>query len=322
MRKESKVAKSVELSNIQGYHAGGYGCGNREAYAFMGYKANKYFTSDRFILLDSHFNRPDGKPLRGFGLEIETECMGITNSTVYAEMLQNVVLNHFPADLFKLQHDGSLGGQVSAEIITQVMTREFIRNQYPNWKLMYQTYFPAFQISCSRSGNCGMHTNVSLGMFGRSKAAQDLAIRKILYFFNHHYSFACALVQRDSNHTGYCGRMMEYDNKEACKTANLENFPNNHGLCLNYSHYAAGRIEIRLVGGQATFGAFRNTMESIFHLVEAVKTASWDDMDDLAKLFRGCNQYVYDRLQSKCARYLTEEQLAAIHQSVVREELF
>ena len=192
MRKDSKKAKQIVISSIQSYHNHAENhCTN---YAYVGFKQNKYYTSDRFITLDANFHRSDGKPLRGYGLEIETENQVISSQTVYAEMLEKIVFTHFPTDLFKLQRDGSLHGESSAECITQVMTREFIRNQYPAWKVMFDTYFPAIGTSCSKSGNCGMHVNMSLGLFGRTKAAQDEAIRKLLYIINHHYKFCIQLL--------------------------------------------------------------------------------------------------------------------------------
>lgn len=319
MRKEAKTQKSAVLSQVHGYHARSH-AGN---YAYLGFNSNKYFTSDRFIPLDADFRRPDGKPLKGYGLEIETECRGLSNPTVYAEVLNNIIFTHFPADLFKLQRDGSLGGDTSAECITQVMTKEFIRNNYANFKLMYDTYFPAFQVSCSRSGNCGMHCNISNAVFGRSREAQETAIRKLLYLVNRHFAFFCSLVARDAGRTEYCERMTRYASMNACKTVNLSDFASSHGVCFNLGHYGEGRIELRVVGGQSTFGCFRNTMESLFHVVEAVKTLSWTDLDDLRKIFTGCNQYVYNRLSTLCrqAGAIDDAALCAIRPTVKQEEL-
>lgn len=321
MRQSSKTNKQATLSNVQRYHEGGYGLADREAYAYIGFKSNKYFTSDRFINLDANFNRPDGKPLKGYGLEIETECRGLTNQTVYAEVLTNIIFAHFPADLFKLQNDGSLSGDTSAECITQVMTKEFIRNNYSNFKLMYDTYFKAFGVSCSLSGNCGMHVNISTACFGKSEAVQATAIRKLYYLINRNFNLMCALLNRNINRTTYCDRMPADLNY--CKTLDLSNAGGNHYICFNLAHYTAGRIELRLVGGQSNYACFRNTMECIFHLVEIVKTISWSDIDDITKIFEGCNQYVFDRLNSKCreAQTITESELQAIKQTVKREEL-
>ena len=317
MRKEAKETKNISIARVQGYHEGGYSCRNREQYAYMGYAENKYFTSDRFIRLDENYNRADGRPMKGFGLEIETECNGITNETVLAEVMEKIIFSHFPDHLFKMQHDGSLGGRTSAECITQPMTKEFIRNNYKNFKAMYDTYFPAFNISCSESGNCGMHVNISTGVFGTTEKSQADAIRKLYYIVNRHFDFCCALFNRSSQQTTYCSRM-DYSN--AC-TMELAGFYSDHHCSFNLGHYTSGRIEIRLVGGQKDFPCFRNTMECIFHLVERVKAISWNDIDDITKIFEKCNYYVFDRIRSYCyhAGTVTVEQVNKIRETCTME---
>lgn len=316
MRKDAKKTKTASISAVASYHGGNWGT---ESYAFEGFRSNKYFTSDRFIALDAQFVRPDGKPLKGYGLEIETECRGITNTAVLAECLNKIIFANFPADLFKLQRDGSLGGDSSAECITQVMTKEFIRNNYSAFKLMYDTYFPAFRIACGV--NCGMHCNISNALFGRSEKVQTEAVRKLYYIVNTHYDLCCDLFHRDRGATCYCARMrggMDY-----CKTLDLNHVHGGHGVCFNLDHWRTGRVELRLVGGQKNYACFRNTMESVFHLVDAVKRLSWAECDDLVKIFSGCNQYVFDRLNSYCrdAGSISAEQLDAIRPTVIREEL-
>ena len=316
MRKESKKLKTATISGVGAYHGSNF---HNENYAFEGFHSNKYFTSDRFIPMDEHFQRSDGKPLKGYGLEIETECRGISNTAVLAEVLNNILFAHFPADLFKLQRDGSLAGDSSSECITQVMTKEFIRNNYASFKLMYDTYFPAFNISCGT--NCGMHVNISRALFGRSDDAQTLAVRKLYYIVNHHYDLCCALFYRNPRYTTYCSRMRA--DLETCKTLDLGRQGCSHGVCFNLGHWNSGRIEIRLVGGQKNYPCFRNTMESVFHLVDAVKHLSWNDCDDLTKIFAGCNQYVYDRLKSYCrtAGTISDDDLEAIRATIKREDL-
>ena len=173
------------------------------------------------------------------------------------------------------------------------MTREFIRNNYRNFKIMWDDYFSALGISAFNSGNCGMHVNVSLGCFGDAKTTQDLAIRKLYYIINKHYRVMARMLYRNLARTTYCRQM---DASQA-KTMDLEHMSGSHGNCLNYSHYNVGRIEIRLVGGQKNYASFRNTMETVFFLVDRVKTLSWKDCDSLEEIFRGCNNYVVDRAQ-------------------------
>jgi len=312
MRKESKIQNNVAMANVQGYHQGG---GYGEGYAFAGFKCNKYFRSDRAMKLNDNFERPDGFPLQGYGLEIETECSSISNQTVLAEVYDKIIFKLFPADLFKMQRDASLGGRTSAECITQVMTKAFIRNHYKDFKTMFNTYFPAFGISAdSFHTSCGMHVNISVACFGDTTEQAHEAIRKLFYIVNKHYSIMLPLFYRDPSRTHWCGQM-HYQN---ARYMNLNNQPNDHTKCMNLSHINAGRVEIRLVGGQKNYACFRNTMESIFHLVDRVKTLSWDDCNNLVKLFKGCNQYVFDRL-TICG--LDETTLEEIKQTVKTEEL-
>lgn len=298
MRTDCHNTTRVNMESIQGYHGGNWG----ESYAFEGFKSNKYFTSDRYIPLSDGWVRVDGKPMKGFGLEIETECWSVKSNRVLANLLYELIFKIFPDDLFKLQHDSSLGtdgdyddeNSIGVECITQVMTKQFIRNHYKDFKTMYDTYFRNFEFSCDRTGNCGMHVNVSNAIFGDTVEKQKDAIRKLHYFINSNFSFACRLLNRDEDHTGYCDEMY-YGNKEWCK--NMEIYGGDHGSSMNYSHFNSGRIEIRLVGGQGNYTEFRNTMEVIFFLCNRMRTISWDDLDDMTKVFHNCNQYVTKRLR-------------------------
>lgn len=316
MRKETRTEnRRIERANLQGYHQGMGG----ESYAFSGFKKNRYFTSDRYIDCDELFRRTDGKPLKGFGLEIETGfILSTTRNTQAQAILSNIMTTAifpiFPDGLFKQQQDCTITG---TECITQVMTKEFIRNNYKNFKTMYNELFPMFGISCD-DGNCGMHVNISNGLLGTTPAIQEENAKKLYYIINKHYDlFKVALYRTGS--TSWCGRM----NYENAKNMDIHHMPNNHGLCFNASHFDAGRVELRLVGGQKNYGCFRNTMETIFHLIGKLKSLSWKQCDDVAAIFSGCNQYVFDRLNTLCfsAGVISETALHEIEETVQREEL-
>lgn len=315
MQKRNKTNNQTrQAANLQSYHQGG-GC---ETYAFTGFKKNLYFTSDRATPCDENFNRLDGKPLRGFGLEIETGfCLStqrnIVAQRILANVLETAVFPLFPANLFKQQQDCTITG---TECITQVMTKEFIRNHYKDFKTMYNDLFPMFGITCD-DGNCGMHVNISVGLLGSTDKTQEENTRKLYYIINKHYELFKAAFYRTGD-TTYCSRMA-YAN---AKTLDVHNMPSSHGNCFNGSHYDAGRVEIRLVGGQKNYACFRNTMETIFHLIAKVKDLSWTACDDVTAIFSGCNRYVYDRLKTKCyqAGTITDAQLAAIAATVTAEE--
>lgn len=305
MRKESRQTRTNDVARVNGYHHGEH---NR----------NLVFASDRPMEADSSYH-VNGILYPMYGLEIETECFCISDSTAYANVLKHICFQNLHSDLIKIESDCSLnGGQSSAECITQPMTKAYIRNHYRDFKTMYE-WFKTMQISCSRTGNCGMHIHISLTAFGRSKKTQDEAIRKLYYIVNKHYDLMCSLLYRDRSNTEYCGRM-DYS---VAKEMNLEYMSASHYNSFNGSHYRNGNVELRLVGGQKDFPCFRNTMESVFHLMEAVKTLSWKDCDDITKIFHGCNQYVYDRLKSYVHEQgnISEQELSVIYSSVVREQL-
>lgn len=313
-RKEALTAIiPEETASVAGYYENG--SHQTANYQYHGFKVNKYYTSDRYEKLTPDFKRPNGQPLKGWGFEIETACNSIMDDSVLAEVMDKMIFSHFPADLFKFQHDGSLSGRSTVECITQVMTKLFIRNHYKEFKLMYDHYFKALGIRCNSS--CGMHTNISNACFGDTREAQELAIRKLFYIVNKWYSIMCPLFNRDINATTYC-RQMHFQN---AKTMDLHGFGSNHGVCFNLGHIDEGRIELRLVGPQTSYGCFRNTVESVFFLVDRVKKISWTECDDLAAIFSGCNQYVYDRLNSKCRDMIAADTMEKIKNAVKRENL-
>ncbi len=305
MRKSVSTTQMEAIRRIgQNYHGGNF---SNAEYAFEGFEENLYFTSDRTVKLDNKFRplKKDGsvdeaRILKGYGLEIEAECWSIDDEEALTQVLSKICMQELNSKLFKFQHDGSLrGGKSGKESITQVMTKEFVRNNYPGFKRMFE-WFKMFRISASQSGNCGMHVNMSNGLFGKTKKDQALAIKKFIYIVNKHYRFMCDLVKRNYNNTGYCSQMSSWTDLEYAKSYDLEangrEIYSSHGICFNFAHFETGRVELRLAGGQKDYFEFRNTMECIFHLVDIVKTISWEKCNDLKAVFKGCNRYVIKRL--------------------------
>lgn len=308
MRKSKKQEQVLEtrIDGVQHYHE----CEDEDVdYATYGFEGNYYFTSDRKLKLDQdfYFVEDPSKMLKGYGLEIELECNTINKSKVLKQVLVNLIWNHFDPSMFKYQRDGSLEGLSSAECITQVMTKEFIRNHYRDWKYAFDSMK---EYGIEATTNCGMHCNMSLGLFGRTRDVQLENIKKLCFFINYHYNLSCSLLRRDRDHTRYCSYMCEFADLEETMRTNLDNWYSDHSVCCNLGHLSdgQGRFELRLVGGQKSYGAFRNTMEVIFHLVDAVKRLSYKQIMDLTEVFKGCNKYVLDRLSLCC-----DEQQLSIH---------
>lgn len=296
MRKESqKRNANPNIKTVAFYHRSHF-------------ESLKFFNSDRAVNITDDYKVSEdntastlkimraGSPIQSYGHEMELVCDTVLDDTVLANLLDMVFKACFPDDLFRMEQDGSLGGHSSAECITQTYSKGWMRNNYKNFHTMY-TYFANFGINPGHE-SCGQHVNIGLTNFGKTKDAQDEAIRKFWYLLANNYNLFYYAVRRDGHSTTYAGRLGEIS-KDQAKSMDLTRMSASHGYCLNYSHYTEGRIEFRLVGGQPNFLAFINTMETVFHLVDAVKRISWNDLDDMSKVFKGCNQFVLNRL-SRC----------------------
>ena len=321
MRKECKTAIKVNVGHIQGYHGNEW---SGESYAFHGFPTNEYFNSDRteptavvdgkLVRLDKKTGLPSGLPMETVGLEVEVECNGIVKLEALSAIAEHILFPNFKYGdrMFKMQHDGSLGGATSVEIITQPMTIAKIRNDYPAWKAMFE-YMRKFDMSAdSYDTDCGMHVNLGVDLFGKTEEEQKENLRKLYFLINNRYKFFRNLFYRSQYKSGWCLRMEsskladyyipyaeELDFHNA-RNLDFDKVTGDHHFCLNYSHFKAGRIEIRLVGGQRDFDCFRETMECVFWIVGRIGTLRWDDLDDLVKVFKGCNQYVISRIESMC----------------------
>ncbi len=307
MLKESKQVETL----AQSYHGSSW---DGQSYAFEGYKKNLYYTSDRYIELDENFKPLDGKTiLKGYGLEIETDCGWNINDDMKAHFINDTIVKNSGLDdkLFKYQHDGSITG---IECITQVMTKERIRNDYSKWMSFYDGLS---KYSLLPGLRCGMHVNISNAVFGTTQDKQEEAIKKLVYLMQKNYNLLARLFNRDLNRTGYCANFYEDFSIDFLKNTKIRDIrvlnSNDHGKMFNGSHFNVGRVEIRLVGPQTRFEEFRNTMESVFHLVERAKEISWKDVTKLDVWFKGCNAHVLDRL-SRCRNegYLTTEMYETI----------
>lgn len=299
MRRDAMNANArQDIKRLSGYH-GSY------------FRELLFYNSDRAILLNDDYTVKEGKgamktgaPIKGIGLEVETECSTVCNADVYANLISMVFTKLFPADMWRIERDGSLGGQSSAECITQVMSKAFIRNHYKDFKSMWDEYFPAFGIT-TQNNTCGMHVNVSLAWLGSNVTQQKDSARKLYYLVNKYYDAFKILFNRRTRSTTYCGVCPDWRD---IKNNSLDRMPNDHYVCMNYSHIREGRIEIRLVGGQKNFACFRNTMETIFFLLDNIKSITWATLENgtIYDVFKGCNSYVYDRLGKACTEYVLD----------------
>lgn len=296
MRKDGKNYERPEIKMIRNYHSGSF-------------KSLKAFNSDRVVLLNNDYTvsnkntastlkiTKEGSHMKVYGLEIETVSpLKRVGETVLVNVIELAINKAgLPDDLFKVERDCT----VDAECITQVFTKAWLRNNYKCFKALYEC-FENLKIS-TNSEKCGMHVNIDLANFGKNEAEQLNNVRKLGYLINKHYDFFRVAFNRLGSNE-WCPKMN--DTKEYWKNTDISRFPTSHSACcINMGHISQSRVEIRLVAGQRNFPCFRNTMETVFHIVDNLKGLSWDDLDNLYKVFKGCNKYVFDRLADNCVNY-------------------
>lgn len=315
MRKDARNYTIPTVSTMGSYH---------------GRNFNKLvvFNSDRKINLNDDYtvssdNTPStlkivkaGTHMKVFGIELETvgDMIAQSGTTVYTSLCELIFFKAgFDPDFFKIESDCTVHG----ECISQTFTKAWLRNNYKCFKAMYEV-FERFGITTNDS-RCGMHVNLDLANFGKTENEQIENVRKLGYVINKHYDFFKIAFNRLGG-TRWCPRMSQ--SKEYWKTNPINCFPTDHSsCCINLGHVHQSRIEIRLVGGQKNYVCFRNTMETVFHLVERVNKLGWNDLDDLTAIFKGCNKHVFNRISDNClnAGVVTSDVVNAIRPTVTNE---
>ena len=321
MRRESMNYETPELKEMASYHGGRF-------------ESLKAFNSDRVIKLNPDYtvstdNAPSTLkickagshlPLMGFEWEVKAPELRRAGSTALCTVM-DLVMNKagFPDDLFKIEADCT----VDAEAITQTFTRQWLRNSYKDFKAAY-SMFERLGITTNHY-DCGMHINLDLTNFGKDRDAQMENVRKMGFLINYHYDFFKVALHRlpvPADHENWAPRMNA--NMDYWKTTEIGMFPTGHSsCCVNMGHVRQGRVEIRLVGGQRNFPCFRNTWETMFQMIDMVKKLDWEDLKDLTKVFKGCNNYVFSRLEENCLRagVISPEAIEAIRPTVKRVQM-
>lgn len=283
--KKSSNGKGIKAGSISRYHESTF-------------EELCIFTSDRKKPLS------EVSLVKGIGVEWETSLIslarqGLTTSSseqlgALAATALKYVLQAMPEDFFRMEHDRSISG---IECPSQIGTKEFWRNHYGNMKNLYEM---AREIGVyPDNDSCGMHINISLGLFGTSVEKWQEPIKKFCYMVNANYDLFRVLFLRTGS-THYCRKMN--DTMKYWKECDLSTFDDDHYVCINLAHYheidpTARRIELRLPAGCSDFYEFKSTMETVFHIIGRCKSISWNDCTDVVKIFSGCNYCVWRRLE-------------------------
>lgn len=289
MRDKNKKTIAHEAIRVSGYHSGTRN-GYTEAAGNCGFSGGLFFyASDRRHAVapgyePSETMKARGLRVSGYGLEVEMVNPAISGD-VLANVTKSYVFGAFDSALWKFESDCT----VDLECISQVMSHEFIRNNYAAFHQLFKRL--AICGGTTDDPRVGMHINISLSQFGRTSEAARTAAAAFWALMSRPEwdALFCAATNRRESARTYCGRVTseEYDTS------------NSHGRALNYSHIdeGSGRVEFRFVAGQRDFRGFRDTMELIFFAVKRIKSIKNPLTVTPAQFFRGCNKYVVSALR-------------------------
>lgn len=212
---------------------------------------------------------------RGMGVELEVDSGNSRYEA--AKAVQNI-----GGERLHIERDGSLT-DAGFEIVTQPHTLdEFWKI---DWKEIMRT-LKAFNYRSHDTQTCGLHMHYSREMFGSTEERQDVAVSKLIWFFENFYSDCVRVARRtDSNAHRWAAKQTYSGTRKECESIGKKK--------TNYERYAAvnntnrNTVEIRLMRGTLNFNTFKACVDFNTRLVLNSRHISWKEIDKLDKWFAG-----------------------------------
>ena len=117
---------------------------------------------------------------RFFGVELEIDGAGESDRNA-GELLQ--IANAQEHYRLYCKHDGSLDD--GFELVTHPMTLEYHEKRMPWSEILARAVEMGY--TSHQAGSCGLHIHVCRLAFGETEQVQDVAIARVLYFFEKHW---------------------------------------------------------------------------------------------------------------------------------------
>lgn len=212
---------------------------------------------------------------RGMGVELEVD----NGNSRYeaAKAVQNVGGNRL-----HIERDGSLS-ENGFEIVTQPHTLEEFWKI--DWKEIMRT-LKGFNYRSHDTHTCGLHMHYSREMFGSTVERQDVAISKLIWFFENFYS-DCVRVARRSESAArqWAGKQTYSGSRKECEDIGKKK--GSYGRYSAVNNTNCRTVEIRLMRGTLNFNTFKACVDFNTRLVLNSRHISWKDIGKLDKWFAG-----------------------------------
>lgn len=225
----------------------------------------------------------------GFELEIDRDRYDYASENELLNALESRYDEHI-----YFEHDGSLDN--GFEIISHPHTIEEFEKV--DWKRLLELC-KDFGYKSHDIGTCGLHVHISRNMFGSTRAKQDTAIAKVIYFYEHNWNEIVKFSRRTPNGisswaSNYCVKTRK-EAVELAKDDKARDFGRYYAVNLCNSE----TVEFRVCRGTLKYSSFISWIDFCLTLVKNSRSIKWSEINDIEKWLKGLKETTSAELATK-----------------------
>lgn len=236
-----------------------------------------------------------GSGTRFYGLELEVDNGNDRNAAA-----KNVVEGLGGESVVYCKNDGSLTEE-GFEIVTHPRSEEEL------FELDWEGAFEGLKSYGYRSHDtktCGLHLHISRTGLGSTRYKQDLAIAKIIAFFDIYYNEVLKISRRDRDRAERWASMHYIeggDLKETIKNASeaAKSWGGTRYRCINTTNKHT--LEVRIMRGTLNYTTFKACIKFIMRVCQNAKRIKWDNLYNYEEWLKGIDEETLTYIHSKGA---------------------
>lgn len=225
---------------------------------------------------------------RGVGIELEIDRKNFDFAT--QESLCRQISKKTSRVVFET--DGSL--ENGFEIISHPHTLKAFKEI--DWKFILDSC-KSHLYKSHDTRTCGLHIHFSRTFFGATENLQNLALSKIIYFYDKWWDSIFKLSRRTENQVHNWARKEEFSNKGDIKKLIKNKENNNRYNAINLKN--KDTIEFRLGRGTLNFESFSAWIDFSIKICQNSKKISWKNIDNIELWLKNLEPNTIQYMQSK-----------------------
>ena len=235
-----------------------------------------------------------GKGTRFYGVELEVDDG--RNKYEAAAAVDDLL----GEDRAYCKTDGSLT-EAGFEIVTHPHTEEELFKL--DWRALFDK-LKSYGYKSHDTNTCGLHLHISRTGLGSTRYKQDLAIAKIIAFFDIYYNEVLKISRRDRERAERWASMHyigSEDIKNTIKNASdiAKNGSSTRYRCVNINN--AKTLEIRIMRGTLNHTTFKTCIKFIMRVCQNAKRIKWDNLYNYEEWLKGIDEETLTYIRSKGA---------------------